>query len=96
MGAERQKIDINVIRRWPEISRIIKDIPAFGRTWGRKSSLKLHGSHITFISEEEIVIIVGSRRKTFRVLHYQRHLLGESDLLEKIRKILTKKGVVFE
>lgn len=84
------EFNINDIRHFPEIEKLIVSVTAWGRTWSTKKKSCLFGSHITFISEKEIVIIVGSSKKNdFYILQFKR--TKKTDLGNKILKIFKRK-----
>jgi hypothetical protein len=86
------EFDINGIRRLPEIEKIITSVPAFGRTWSNRKESCLRGSHITLISEKEVVIIVGSAKKNnFHFFQFKR--TKKTDLGIKILKIFKEKKI---
>ena len=86
------EFDINDIRRLPEIEKIIASVPGFGRTWSKCRESTLRGSHITFISEKEIVIIVGSAKKNdFHLFQFKRTM--KTDLGSKILEVFKKRKI---
>jgi hypothetical protein len=86
------ELDINGIRRLPEIEEIISSVPAFGRTWGKCKESKLRGSHITLISEKEIVLIIGSSKKNdFRICQFKK--AKKTELGSRILKIFKEKKI---
>ncbi len=80
-----KKICINTVRNLPGIQKIIDVCAAFGRTWGRKGS-PLHGSHIAFITEDEVVLLIQNKKTgKLRLLNFgkcSRGLLAETIAVE--------------
>jgi hypothetical protein len=94
MKKKESEIDINVVRRWPEIEELLKKSTGWGRTWSKEKDSELYGSHITFISSGEVVIIVGKRNGGFAVLRYERSWTRKTkseSLAKKIAAIFEKK-----
>lgn len=86
------ELDINGVRRLPEIEKIIASVPGFGRTWSKCKESNLRGSHITFISEKEIVIIAGSAKKNnFHLFQFKR--TKKTDLGNKILEVFKKRKI---
>jgi len=68
---------INTIRNLPAIKKIIAACAGFGRTWGRKGS-PLHGSHIAFITESNIILMVQDKKSgQISILNYAKSAPGE-------------------
>lgn len=84
---------INTIRNLPGIGRIIAACSAFGRTWGRQGS-PLHGSHIAFINQDEVVLLVQAK-KTKEILLLEFKKAGRSGLGDEISAELDRNGVAY-
>ena len=92
-------MDINEIRNLPEIKDILKHCEGFGRTWGTKGTY-FHGSHITFITREAIVLIYQGKKKDSKICianFVKDNFAGDGlALKENLMAILENYGIILE
>jgi hypothetical protein len=86
-------VDVNNIRRLPEIEKIWEKAQARGRCWGsKKNKNPLGGSQITFFAGDEAAIILENPKGKFQIIEYKQ-TKGKTQLGDKLKNILKKNNI---
>jgi hypothetical protein len=87
--------DINEIGLLPDFRNFWNEVEAKGRSWGKKRDGKnqYFGSHFAFIDQEEIVLLVGGRKKGIPLKIFQFKKTQSTITGQKLLKILSAYGI---